>query len=172
VTTAEWRNVLGPRIPASPGRRQDSHELEHEHSQAWTGLRLRLQLSCSTCHRERVKPRVSLFPLKGQPISFRLGRGIMRFSARSPSPSPVRRCVSVNYSMKSPNHSYRRRSLSYGLQSSSYSSSSSEAGDSHTDSSSESDEYSSDASESLSVAARAVRRTSHPSTSSSSWVLS
>ncbi|KAI0277073.1 GLE1-like protein-domain-containing protein [Russula aff. rugulosa BPL654] len=76
----------------------------------------------------------------------------MRFSARSPSPSPVR----------------RRRSLSYGLQSSSYSSSSSEADDSQTDSSSESDEYSNSPSGSSRVSARAVRRTSHPSTSSSS----
>ncbi|KAH9965292.1 GLE1-like protein-domain-containing protein [Russula dissimulans] len=76
----------------------------------------------------------------------------MRFSARSPSPSPAR----------------RRRSLSYGLQSSSYSSSSSEAGDSQTDSSSESDEYSSDASGTLPVPARAVRKTTYPSTSSSS----
>lgn len=76
----------------------------------------------------------------------------MRFSARSPSPSPVR----------------RRRSLSYGLQSSSHSTSSSEADDSQTDSLSESDEYSSSPSGSSRVSARADRRTSHPSTSTSS----
>ncbi|KAI0001152.1 hypothetical protein BJV77DRAFT_972697 [Russula vinacea] len=78
----------------------------------------------------------------------------MRFSARSPSPSPVR----------------RRRSLSYGLQSSSYSTSSSEADDSQTDSSSESDEYSSGSSGSSPVSARAARETGHPSTSTSSRV--
>jgi hypothetical protein len=65
-------------------------------------------------------------------------------------------------------HSFRRRSLSYGLQSSSYSTSSSEADDSQTDSSSESDEYSNSPSGSSRVSARAVRRTSHPSTSTSS----
>jgi hypothetical protein len=65
-------------------------------------------------------------------------------------------------------HSFRRRSLSYGLQSSTYSTSSSEADDSQTDSLSESDEYSSIPNESPSAPARAVRRTSHPSTSTSS----
>ena len=65
-------------------------------------------------------------------------------------------------------HSFSRRSLSYGLQSSSYSTSSSEDDDSQTDSLSESDEYSSSPSVSSRVSARAVRKTSHPSASSSS----